>query len=55
MDENTMTKKRLTVFLLITFLIAWAIFMYMLDKNVKGLYYSPLGYYFFSYCTKTAG
>jgi len=29
--------------------------MYMLDKNVKGLYYSPLGYYFFSYCTKTAG
>jgi len=27
MDENTMTKKRLTVFLLITFLIAWAIFM----------------------------
>ncbi len=25
--------------------------MYMLDSSVKGMYYNPLGYYFFGYCT----
>jgi len=28
--------------------------MYMLDSSIKGIYYSPLGYYFFGYCTKAS-
>ena len=27
---------------------------YMLDPSVQGMYYTPLGYFFFSYCTKAA-
>ncbi|MEG2072668.1 MAG: peptide ABC transporter substrate-binding protein [Oscillospiraceae bacterium] len=27
---------------------------YMLDKTVNGMYYTPLGYFFFGYCTKAA-
>lgn len=25
---------------------------YMLNSNIKGMYYSPMGYFFFTYCTK---
>jgi oligopeptide transport system substrate-binding protein len=25
---------------------------YMLNSDVDGMYYSPLGYFFFTYCTK---
>ncbi|MFB0920806.1 MAG: peptide ABC transporter substrate-binding protein [Oscillospiraceae bacterium] len=28
--------------------------MYMLDPNVKGMYYTPLGYFFFGYTSKAA-
>lgn len=28
--------------------------MYLLDPTVSGMYYTPLGYYFFGYCTKNA-
>ena len=28
--------------------------MYMLDDSIKGMYYTPLGFYFFGYCTKAA-
>lgn len=27
---------------------------YLIDKNIKGMFYSPLGYFFFMYCTKAA-
>ncbi len=27
---------------------------YMLDPSIKGMYYTPLGYFFFAYCTKEA-
>jgi len=28
--------------------------MYMLDDSIEGIYYTPLGFYFFSYATQTA-
>lgn len=27
---------------------------YMIDPSIKGMYYTPLGYFFFAYCTKEA-
>ncbi len=29
--------------------------LYMLDPTIKGMYYAPLGYFFFGYTSKTAG